>query len=64
VATIDGVERNWREELAAALVGRQRSDGSWINSADRWEESNPELVTVYATLALEEALKPAMRVAD
>ena len=53
--------RNWRDDLVTALVKRQRSDGSWINGADRWEESHPDLVTIYAILALEEALKPVLQ---
>jgi squalene-hopene/tetraprenyl-beta-curcumene cyclase len=54
-----GVEREWRRELVAELVSRQREDGSWRNSAERWEESNEDLATIYAVLALEEALKPS-----
>jgi squalene-hopene/tetraprenyl-beta-curcumene cyclase len=55
----NGVERAWRRELVAALAARQREDGSWRNSAERWEESNEDLATIYAVLALEEALKPS-----
>jgi hypothetical protein len=33
-----------------------------VNPAERWEESKPDLVTVYAVLALEEALKPVRSV--
>ncbi len=55
-------DRNWREDLIAALVARQRDDGAWVNTADRWEENQPDLVTIYSLLALEEALKPAMQV--
>jgi squalene-hopene/tetraprenyl-beta-curcumene cyclase len=62
IETEDGAKRRWREELIAALVKRQREDGAWANSAERWEESRPELVTVYAVLALEEALKPVRSV--
>jgi hypothetical protein len=29
-----------------------------VNGADRWQEGQPDLVTVYAVLALEEAIKP------
>ncbi len=49
---------NWREELIDAIVSRQASDGSWKNSATRWEEGRPELATIDALLAIEEALKP------
>jgi len=62
--TMDGATRNWREELVAALVARQRDDGRWVNDADRWEEGQPDLVTIYAVLALEEALKPVVSVGD
>ena len=48
------------EEMIAELARRQRPDGRWFNDADRWEESRPELATIYACLALEEALKPRL----
>lgn len=47
-----GKRHDWRAELVAALVKRQREDGSWINMADRWMEGDPNLVTAYALLAL------------
>lgn len=53
-----GVRRNWREELIDAIAARQRPDGSWVNTVERWEEANEELATIYAVLALEEAIKP------
>jgi squalene-hopene/tetraprenyl-beta-curcumene cyclase len=49
---------NWHNDLTDALLASQRADGSWVNSADRWQEGQPELVTLYAVLALEEVLKP------
>ncbi|MFO0874690.1 MAG: hypothetical protein U0575_12070 [Phycisphaerales bacterium] len=58
----DGVEStpvNWREAMIDSLTKRQRDDGSWVNSADRWMEGDPEMCTIDAVLALEEALKPA-----
>ena len=61
-ATVDdasGVAHDWRRELVEALTKRQRDDGSWKNATERWEESDETLATVYAVLALEEALKPA-----
>lgn len=54
-----GQAHNWRDELVTTLLALQQPDGSWVNSADRWEESNADLVTIYAMLALEEALKPS-----
>ncbi len=53
-----GVKHNWREELIAAIASRQSPDGSWTNKADRWMEGDPALVTAYAVLALQEAIKP------
>lgn len=60
ITDIQDVKHNWREELIAALLKRQRADGSWINGADRWMEGDPVLVTTYAVLALEEAMKPVV----
>jgi squalene-hopene/tetraprenyl-beta-curcumene cyclase len=58
ITDVNGKKHNWREELIAAVVTRQKPDGSWSNEADRWMEGSPELVTCYCVLALEEALKP------
>lgn len=45
---------NWRAEVAARLLARQRADGAWVNTgAGRWWEDDPNLVTAYALLALE-----------
>ena len=51
---------NWRAELIDALIARQRADGTWCNEVARWEESNVALATIYAALALEEAIKPTL----
>jgi squalene-hopene/tetraprenyl-beta-curcumene cyclase len=59
VTDAKGAPHDWRKELVAALAARQREDGSWRNSAERWEESNESLATIYAVLALEEAIKPS-----
>jgi len=58
IASADGEEHNWRHELIDALAERVAEDGSWINPADRWFEGDANLVTAYAVLALQEALKP------
>ncbi|MSR44658.1 MAG: hypothetical protein EXS15_04775 [Phycisphaerales bacterium] len=55
------VIHSWRDELVAAIVARQRPDGSWINTASRWEEGDADLCTTYCVLALEEAIKPTTR---
>ncbi len=54
-------KRNWRDDLIAAIVARQKADGSWVNAAERWEESQPDLATIYSLLALEEAIKPVLQ---
>ncbi|MGH7163494.1 MAG: prenyltransferase/squalene oxidase repeat-containing protein, partial [Planctomycetota bacterium] len=47
--------RDWRADLAKAIVSRQREDGAWVNERSaRWDEGDPVLVTAYATLALQE----------
>ena len=47
-----GVSHDWRAELVAALAKRQLPDGGWVNSADRFMEGDPNLVTSYGLLAL------------
>jgi squalene-hopene/tetraprenyl-beta-curcumene cyclase len=47
-----GAKHNWRLELLAELLRRQRSDGSWSNDDNRWLESDPNLVTGYALLCM------------
>jgi squalene-hopene/tetraprenyl-beta-curcumene cyclase len=52
----EGVERRPFLDLAAALLARQKADGSWVNEGSgRWWEDNPALCTAYAVLALSEA---------
>ena len=52
VTDADGNEHNWRADLVAELAERQNDDGSWINTAERWLEGDPNLVTGYCLLAL------------
>lgn len=52
-----GGRHAWRRELCLKLVALQREDGSWVNSADRWYEGNPYLVTAYALLAIQTAAR-------
>jgi len=49
-----GVEHHWRTDLIEKLLSLQKDDGSWTNTNDRWWERNPDLVTAYAILTLEE----------
>lgn len=53
----EGGSHDWANDVVDALVSRQREDGSWLNEADRWMEGDPNLVTGYALLALQEALR-------
>jgi squalene-hopene/tetraprenyl-beta-curcumene cyclase len=50
-----GVDHDWRADLTAALAKRQNADGSWVNTADRFMEGDPNLVTAYGLLALAHA---------
>ena len=52
VEDAQGVKHDWRRDLRAELIRRQRPDGTWINADDRWMETDPSLVTGYALLAL------------
>ena len=58
ITDAQGTSHDWRAELIESLLAAQRPDGAWVNSTARWQEDKPELVTCYALLALEEALKP------
>lgn len=55
VATADGKEMNWANDLIAKLASLQRADGSFINEADRWMEGDPNVVTAYALTAINAA---------
>lgn len=52
--TKDGVEHDWRKELATRILSSQKPDGSWVNENSRWWENEPELVTSFAVLTLEQ----------
>ncbi len=56
VIATSGGDVDWAANLIDALVERQRPDGSWTNDATRWMEGDPNLVTAYSVLALQEAL--------
>jgi squalene-hopene/tetraprenyl-beta-curcumene cyclase len=47
-----GIPRAWKVELVGELAKRQNDDGSWVNTADRFMEGDPNLVTAYGLLAL------------
>ncbi len=46
-----GKKHDWRAEITAALAKLQKPDGSWVNN-DHWMESDPNLITGYALMAL------------
>ncbi len=50
----DGSTVDWRDHLAKAIVNKQRPDGSWVNTSNRWWETDPVIVTSYMVLALEQ----------
>ncbi len=47
-----GVKHDWRADLQAAIIKRQKPDGSWTNETKNWMESNADLDTGYALMAL------------
>ncbi|MCE0497678.1 MAG: terpene cyclase/mutase family protein [Methylacidiphilales bacterium] len=53
LAMADGKEVAWASELALKLINLQQTDGSWVNSAGRWWEKDPTLVTSYAVRTME-----------
>ena len=45
---------DWKAELTEAILKRQRPDGSWLNTADRWFEGFGPVTTSYCLNALAE----------
>lgn len=46
----------WREALARQLISLQKENGSWVNDAGRFSESDPVLTTSYVLVALQQIL--------
>ena len=55
-----GVSHHWKAELVSALAKRQGANGAWVNSASRFDEGDPNLVTSYVLLTLSYC-KPAAK---
>lgn len=47
-----GKTHDWRADITRALANRQKKDGSWGNDFAQWMESNADLDTAYALIAL------------
>jgi squalene-hopene/tetraprenyl-beta-curcumene cyclase len=47
-----GVKHDWRRELTEELARRQKPNGSWVNTNDRWMEGDANLATAFSLLAL------------
>lgn len=47
-----GVKHDWRKDLTDELAKRQKEDGSWINSNEKWMEGDPNVSTSFALLSL------------
>jgi len=52
VVDAKGVKHDWRRDITEALRKRQNDDGSFRNDAANWMESDPNLVSGYALMAL------------
>ena len=48
----NGKTVNWAEDLAAELLSRQRTDGSWVNQHSFVKEDDPLIATTLAAAAL------------
>lgn len=47
-----GQQHAWRSDLVKRLAELQKSNGSWVNPQDRWNEGDPNMVTAYSLMAL------------
>lgn len=54
-----GTQHDWRQELATKLFAQQKQNGSWVNSAERFLEGDPNLVTAYALMVLDYCKAPS-----
>jgi len=54
-----GIKHDWRRELTEELARRQQANGSWVNTNRQWMESDPNLATAFALLALSYCRPPA-----
>jgi squalene-hopene/tetraprenyl-beta-curcumene cyclase len=52
-----GMKHDWKADIVGALAKRQKPDGSWVNTNDRWMEGDPNLDTGYALMALSHCKK-------
>ncbi|HHN46299.1 MAG TPA: hypothetical protein ENN09_02555 [Planctomycetes bacterium] len=59
VVDAEGKEHNWADEIIARVLSLRQPDGSWANSADRWMEGDPAIVTAYVVRSLSFAYKAA-----
>ncbi|WP_166824752.1 prenyltransferase/squalene oxidase repeat-containing protein [Thalassoroseus pseudoceratinae] len=48
----DGKTHDWKADLTTMLVELQKENGSWVNTAPRWYEGDPNLATAYALMSL------------
>ena len=55
IETADGVKHDWANDLVDKLTSMQHKDGSWSNDVSRWMESDVNLTTAYALIALTHA---------
>ncbi len=54
-----GQKHDWRTDLTTELLARQKPNGSWVNSADRFYEGDPNLVTAFVLMTLAHVETPA-----
>lgn len=47
-----GKKHPWGPELSAAIIRRQKPNGSWVNDNPRWRENTADLATGYALISL------------
>lgn len=59
IERVGGKKVDWRTEVIRKVVSLQKQEGQWVNSNNRWWESDPVLATSYSLICLEHALKQA-----
>jgi hypothetical protein len=58
IESADGKSHDWRSDLVVELAKRQQDNGSWTNENRQWFESDPNLATSFALIALSYCKEP------
>lgn len=53
IVDANGTAHPWRRDLCEKMLSMQKADGSWVNEAHRWMESDSDYATALAILSMQ-----------